>query len=82
MSVFVAVLLVSSQVGAASEPAPAPAAVEAPKAKPKKICKTDPETSGSRMVKRLCLTEEEWAQRGPGTSQSARAGFSGKPQDH
>jgi hypothetical protein len=81
MSVFVAVLLVSAQ--AASEPpAPAQAAVEAPKAKPKKICKVDPETSGSHMVKRLCLTEEEWAEHGQGVNQGARAGFSGKPQDH
>jgi len=81
MSVFVAVLLVSAQAAATSEQ-PAPAAVEEPKAKPKKICKTDPETSGSRMVKRLCLTEEEWAQHGQGVNQGARAGFSGKPQDH
>jgi hypothetical protein len=43
--------------------APQAAAVPAPVAKPKKekkICKTDDDTTGSHMVHRTCLTQEEW----------------------
>lgn len=83
MSVFVAVLLASAQATAAQQPSAAPeAATEAPKPKAKKICKLDDQTSGSRMARRICLTEDEWAQRTKGMSQSARSGFSGKAEDH
>ena len=76
-------LLVSAQTAVAPQSAATAApAAEAPKPKPKKICKLDPETSGSRMVKRLCLTEEEWAQHSNGMNESARSGFSGKSDDH
>jgi tRNA/rRNA methyltransferase len=83
MSLIVAALLIFAQ--AADQPPPAPAqgsaAAAAPK-KLKKICKLDDLTSGSRMAKRICLTEEEWAQHSQGMTQSARAGFSGKAEDH
>jgi len=83
MSVFVAVLLVSAQATAAQQPpAQSQSATEAPKQKAKKICKLDDLTSGSRMAKRICLTEDEWAQRNQGMTQSARSGFSGKAEDH
>ncbi len=32
------------------------------KAKPKKICKTSDKITGSRIAKRTCKTEEEWAE--------------------
>ena len=80
MSFLVAVLLVSAQA-ATAEPAPAPAPAAAPK-KEKKICKTDDAASGSRMAKRLCLTESEWAARSHNMTESARSGFSGKSEDH
>ena len=34
--------------------------------KESKICKVDPAHTGSRMKKKLCLTETEWAQRNAG----------------
>ena len=37
----------------------APAKV-AKKKKPKKICRTDTQDTGSRIMKRVCKTEEEW----------------------
>ena len=30
------------------------------KKKPKKICRTDTQDTGSRIMKRVCKTEEEW----------------------
>jgi len=84
MSLFVAMLLVSAQAASAAQPAsPAEAtsAAPAPK-KEKKICKTDEASSGTRMAKRLCLTETEWSQRARGMTESARSGFSGKAEDH
>jgi hypothetical protein len=83
MSALVAVLLVSAQASATQQPPAEPqVATDALKQKPKKICKLDDITSGSRMSKRICLTEEEWAQRSQGMTQSARSGFSGKAEDH
>ena len=83
---LIVALLASAQPAAdlqATAPAPAAEAVpEAKKAKERKICKADPAVSGSRMVKRLCLTETEWAQRDQGMTESARSGFSGKAEDH
>ena len=80
---LLATLLASAQPTADPQSsAPAPAEAPAPKpAKPKKICKADEEASGSRMAKRLCLTEEEWAQRKAGMTESARSGFSGQAED-
>jgi hypothetical protein len=82
MSLVFAVLLVSAQ--AAAQPVAAPeAAAEAPKkVKEKKICKLDEATSGTRMAKRLCLTEEEWANRSQTMYKSARSGTTATAQDH
>ncbi len=45
----------------------ATAAAEAPKPeKAKKICRDNLETTGSRMKKKICLTEAEWAKRDAG----------------
>ncbi|MFL6729226.1 MAG: hypothetical protein ACJ8E3_08775 [Sphingomicrobium sp.] len=84
MSLIVAVLLVSAQAAATQPPsaqAPAVSVEAGKKAKQKKICKSDDLVSGSRMARRLCLTEDEWAQRNSGMSQSARSGYSGKAED-
>jgi hypothetical protein len=66
MSVFVAALLLSA--GPAAVPAaPAQSTFVAPPAKPekeKKVCKADPTETGSRLVKRICLTQDEWDHRG------------------
>jgi len=82
MSLVFAVLLVSAQ--AAAQPVATPeAAAEAPKkVKEKKICKLDEATSGTRMAKRLCLTEEEWANRSQTMYKSARSGTTATAQDH
>jgi hypothetical protein len=65
MSVFVAALLLSA--GPAAVPAaPAQSTFVAP-AKPekeKKVCKADPTETGSHLVKRICLTQDEWDHRG------------------
>jgi hypothetical protein len=84
MSLPVAALLVSAQTTADAQPAQpveTTSAASAPK-KARKICKADDAASGTRMAKRLCLTEEEWAQRARGMMESARSGFSGKADDH
>jgi len=83
MSLMIAALLLAAQAAepAAAAPVQQPAPAAAAK-KPKKICKADDAMSGSRMAKRVCLTEEEWAQRSSGMTQSARSGFSGKAEDH
>jgi hypothetical protein len=82
---FVAVLLVSA-LAVADQPPPAPtqatSAAPAPTVKERKICKADEATSGTRMAKRICLTEQEWSQRARGMTDSSRSGFSGKAEDH
>lgn len=47
-----------------TQPAEATASVE----KEKKICKVDPNRTGSRMRKKLCLTEAEWDLKAQGKS--------------
>ncbi len=64
MSFFVIVGLVAAQATAAT-------AVEAAPSKPKsekKICKIDELDTGSRMKKRICLTQVEWDKRKAGKS--------------
>lgn len=82
MLLMVVAMLASAQAPAEAQPPAQPAAEAAKPAKAKKICKADPALSGSRMSKRLCLTEEEWAARSVSMKDSARAGFSGKSEDH
>jgi predicted secreted protein len=69
----------SAPVTAAQTPPPAAAAKPA---KEKKICKTDDADSGSHMVRRVCLTRQEWEQRGQGMMNSGRSGFSGTAENH
>lgn len=63
MSLLLASLLVAANptVAAAAEPA-----TKAAKVSTRKICRVDPAYTGSRMAKKLCLTETEWAQRESG----------------
>ena len=85
MSLIVAALFVSAQAAAAPEstvPAPVAAPVPTPKVREKKICKTEDAESGSHMTKRLCLTEQQWAERGHSMYESARSGITGAAQDH
>lgn len=60
MSLLLATLIL------AANPAAAPAETAVEPVKTKKICKVDPGLTGSRMKKKLCLTETEWAQRTAG----------------
>ena len=62
---FSAFLLATDISGTAASPASDPAEQAAPvkKVKEKKICKTDPSYTGSRMKKQICLTEAEWEHR-------------------
>ena len=75
MSVLlIAMLLAGDTVNTSVDPNVAQNA-EAPK-KEKKICKTDPAYTGSRMKKNLCLTESQWAKREATGTASDRAGRS------
>ena len=80
------VLLSSDPATAAAPAAAAPtSATSAPAAKPtkeKKVCKVDDADSGSHMARRVCLTADEWAQRGQGMMNSSRAGFTGSADNH
>lgn len=73
MSILLAALFLSAQPVAqapAAVPAPtSPVAAEKPK-KEKKICRVDDADTGTHMVKRVCLTQEQWdAQRGRTTDE-------------
>ena len=81
MSLFIAVLLASAQTTATQPAAPAVPASTEPAPKAKKVCKLD-ESSGSHMVKRICLTEQEWTDKNRNGVESTRYGISGKAQDH
>jgi hypothetical protein len=55
----------------ATDPAAGAAQVEAPATAPvkeKKICKVDPSFTGSRMKKKICMTETEWANKNATTA--------------
>jgi hypothetical protein len=64
MSLLLFAALLSAEPAAqpaTAQPATAVAAAQAAKPKkPKLICKTSDDDTGSRMVKRTCLTQEEW----------------------
>lgn len=64
------VLLLATDTSAASTPASDPAEQAAPakKEKEKKICRVDPANTGSRMARKLCLTQVEWDKRSAGKS--------------
>lgn len=69
---FIAALLAAEPAaqGAVLQPTPptAPAPAPAKPPKPKLICKTSIDDTGSRMVKRTCLTQQEWDSRTAGRS--------------
>jgi predicted secreted protein len=80
-----ALMLVSAQALADQSTVAAPVApmAAAPaKAKQNKICRVDDADSGSHIVKRICLTAEEWQNRGNVMTNSSHSGFTGKPADH
>ncbi|HET7576768.1 MAG TPA: hypothetical protein VFK19_09440 [Sphingomicrobium sp.] len=67
MSILLAALLLSTDpAAAASAPSVAtPPPASQPAAKPKKqkekkICRTVDDATGSRMIQRTCLTQEQW----------------------
>ncbi len=69
MTMLLAALLVASNPAVAPQqqvqvPVPAPAtAPAAPKKKERMICKSDPEFTGTRIEKQICLTKEQWNHR-------------------
>lgn len=77
-----ALMLVSAQAAIAQPVAQAPVAAAPVKTKEKKICRVDDADSGSHMVKRICLTAEEWQNRGQGMANSSHSGFSGHATDN
>jgi predicted secreted protein len=67
MSILLATLFLTAQPAAqapAAAPAAPPAAAPAKPKKEKKICRVDDADTGTHMVKRVCLTQEQDAQRG------------------
>jgi hypothetical protein len=60
-TVFFSILLAASGVSEAAPRATDTVAQEAPKSKPKKICRTT-DLTGSRIAKKLCKTQEQWDQ--------------------
>lgn len=67
ISVFLGALLLTQAADPhAGHSMPAPAAQET-KAE-KKICRVDPNNTGTRMRKKLCLTETQWALKAQGKS--------------
>jgi hypothetical protein len=74
MSILLAALLLSTDpTGAppvANATTPAQSSAPAKPQKEKKICRADPTETGSHMVKRICLTQDQWdAQRGRTTDE-------------
>jgi hypothetical protein len=55
--------LLASDTPAATAPAAQEAPTAVPAKKEKKVCKVDPSFTGSRMQKKICLTEAEWDKR-------------------
>lgn len=61
-------ILLSALIVSAENPPAAPATEPAKKHKEKKICRKPDAMTGSNMVRRICLTEDEWAKRDEGAS--------------
>ncbi|MGA0607554.1 hypothetical protein ACO2Q0_16305 [Phenylobacterium sp. VNQ135] len=70
VSALAALALFAAQEAA---PAAAPAADASPAAAaaPKKVCKKQPEVSGSRLAKKVCVTEKPKAEAAPAETKSA-----------
>jgi hypothetical protein len=71
---FSVMLLASDPTTTAAPAASDSTEQAAPVKKEKKICKTDPEYTGSRMKKQICLTAAEWTKRTQTGVGSDRAG--------
>lgn len=61
-----ALLIIADNSASTEVTQPAEAATQSEKEK--KICKADPNYTGSRMRKKLCLTEAEWDAKAQGKS--------------
>ena len=57
----------------ASQAAPKPVKKE----KAKRVCKNDPRVTGTRIAKRICKTEDEWANKEDGQEVGVRSKNSG-----
>ena len=68
MSLLLVAALLSADPAVQAVPAPVGQTVAPKPKKEKKICKTEDDTTGSHMVKRTCLTQEEWDNRVQGRS--------------
>lgn len=73
MLFLVASALVALSQVSANPPAPAQAAVPAPAAKPKRICRTEEAVTGSITPKRICVTMPQEAPAPKPTQDAARA---------
>ena len=68
MSLLLVAALLSADPSVQAAPAPVAQTVAPKPKKEKKICKSEDDTTGSHMVKRTCLTQEEWDNRVEGRS--------------
>ena len=69
--------LATTGIAAAGTDSAAPQTVK--KEKPQKICKTDPRVTGTRIAKRICKTETEWAAKQDGQDLQTK-GHAGNPE--
>jgi len=65
---FSVLLLAADTSGASAAAATDGTEQASPAKKEKKICRVDPANTGSRMARRLCLTQVEWDKRASGKS--------------
>ena len=63
MSILLVALLISANPAVAQPPSQAAATQPAKPKKERKICKSEDDVTGSHMVQRTCLTQEEWDSR-------------------
>lgn len=68
MSLLLVAALLSADPSVQAAPAPVAQTVAPKPKKEKKICKSEDDTTGSHMVKRTCLTQDEWDNRVQGRS--------------
>lgn len=75
----IALILAANSATTAATSSGIPAAKAAKPEKAKKICKNDSRVTGTRISKRICKTEEEWAKGEDGLEVQAK-GHAGNPQ--
>lgn len=76
---FAIALWLAASTGATTGTTESTAAAQTKKNKPKKICKTDARMTGTRISKRICKTEEEWAKKEDGQDLQTK-GHGGNPE--